>query len=219
MQVSLSNSDLIVGFVEAVGVRWSSTGGSLESAVNAVVDRVKGGSFPSGDVRKAIRDLLRTGGFKPTGRSKPASEYLSQVALESFPRISNLVDINNVVSLETGWPCSIVDLDLVGDGGLEVRLGRRGESYVFNGAGQFIDLGGLICLAKVDGEAIANPVKDSMATKARESTSRVLFVTYTSRKIADSRSVQVVLERVGMLLREHAGAQSVNYLLCGADAV
>src|SRR5262245_53355612 len=27
-------------------------------------------------VREAVRALLRKGGFKPTGRSKPASEYL-----------------------------------------------------------------------------------------------------------------------------------------------
>src|SRR4051812_36318143 len=27
-------------------------------------------------VREAVRNLLRHGGFKPTGRSKPASEYL-----------------------------------------------------------------------------------------------------------------------------------------------
>src|SRR5262245_6609876 len=27
-------------------------------------------------VREAVRKLLRHGGFKPTGRSKPASEYL-----------------------------------------------------------------------------------------------------------------------------------------------
>src|SRR5437660_929361 len=30
-------------------------------------------------VREAVRNLLRHGGFKPTGRSKPASEYLINV--------------------------------------------------------------------------------------------------------------------------------------------
>ena len=33
-------------------------------------------------VRSAVRDLLRHGGFKPTGRSKPASEYLLRAARE-----------------------------------------------------------------------------------------------------------------------------------------
>jgi hypothetical protein len=34
------------------------------------------------DVRAAVRGLLRHGGFKPTGRSKPASEYLIRAANE-----------------------------------------------------------------------------------------------------------------------------------------
>src|SRR3984893_1939628 len=33
-------------------------------------------------VREAVRALLRHGGFKPTGRSKPASEYLLKAVRE-----------------------------------------------------------------------------------------------------------------------------------------
>ena len=33
-------------------------------------------------VREAVRALLRHGGFKPTGRSKPASEYLLRAVRE-----------------------------------------------------------------------------------------------------------------------------------------
>ncbi len=37
--------------------------------------------FRSDDaVRSAVRDLLRHGGYKPTGRGKPASEYLIRAA-------------------------------------------------------------------------------------------------------------------------------------------
>jgi DNA/RNA-binding domain of Phe-tRNA-synthetase-like protein len=161
-------------------------------------------------VRAAIRDLLRQGGFKPTGRSKPASEYLAKAALESFPRISNLVDINNLVSLQTGWPCSILDLDLVGSDTIEVRFGRKDEAYVFNSAGQSIDVAGLICLARVNGEPIANPVKDSMATKVREGTTRALLAAYTSRRVTSETEVRTVLERVEGLLRQHAGATSTD---------
>src|SRR5262245_13146155 len=34
-------------------------------------------------VREAVRQLLRHGGFKPTGRSKPASEYLLRTVGEA----------------------------------------------------------------------------------------------------------------------------------------
>ncbi len=32
------------------------------------------------ETRRAVRDLLRHGGYKPTGRGKPASEYLVRAA-------------------------------------------------------------------------------------------------------------------------------------------
>jgi hypothetical protein len=35
-------------------------------------------------VREAVRALLRHGGFKPTGRSKPASEYLLKAVRENL---------------------------------------------------------------------------------------------------------------------------------------
>src|SRR4029450_10650795 len=50
-------------------------------------------------VREAVRALLRHGGFKPTGRSKPASEYLIKAAQEKRLSPINLaVDSCNVVS-------------------------------------------------------------------------------------------------------------------------
>ena len=42
-------------------------------------------------VRPVIRDLLRHGGFKPSGRSKPASEYLVRAASDGGMRSINAV--------------------------------------------------------------------------------------------------------------------------------
>src|SRR5258708_4111988 len=48
---------------------------------------------PSDTVRSEVRQLLRQGGFKPAGRSKPASEYLHATLIEGrFPRINAAVD-------------------------------------------------------------------------------------------------------------------------------
>src|SRR4051812_6393744 len=64
-------------------------------------------------VREAVRALLRHGGFKPTGRSKPASEYLIKAAGEGTLASINLaVDACNAVSLHSGLPISVVDLEL-----------------------------------------------------------------------------------------------------------
>src|SRR5512141_1732266 len=67
---------------------------------------------PEEPVRAAIRDLLRHGGYKPTGRGKPASEYLVRAAAEGkLTPINAAVDVGNVVSLHAGLPISVVDLD------------------------------------------------------------------------------------------------------------
>ena len=52
----------------------------------------------SEEARQAVRDLLRHGGFKPTGRSKPASEYLVRTAEET-----GLSTINLVVDISYAW--------------------------------------------------------------------------------------------------------------------
>ena len=66
------------------------------------------------DVKSKVRDMFRQGGYKPTGRGKPASEYLRQaIEKETLSPINVPVDVCNVVSLHSGLPISVVDLDRV----------------------------------------------------------------------------------------------------------
>src|SRR5439155_17734306 len=81
------------------------------------------------DVRTAVRAMLRHGGFKPAGRSKPASEYLQQAALTgALQPINPAVDVCNAVSLHSGLPISVVDLDKVRPP-LRVGVAPAGSSY------------------------------------------------------------------------------------------
>jgi DNA/RNA-binding domain of Phe-tRNA-synthetase-like protein len=124
-------------------------------------------------IREAVRALLRQGGFKPTGRSKPASEYLIKAVREGLTSSINLaVDACNVVSLHSGLPISVVDLDRVREP-LRVGIAPDGTSYIFNTAGQSIDLGGLLCLFDAEGPC-ANAVKDAQRTKTTPETRRTL---------------------------------------------
>lgn len=134
--------------------------------------------FSSDDeVRKAVRDLLRHGGYKPTGRGKPSSEYLLGVAADpGLPRINAAVDAGNAASLHSGLPISVVDLDRV-QGALSVRIAAEGASYIFNASGQTIDLGGLLCLCDEAGPC-ANAVKDAQRTKTSPETRRVLAIVW-----------------------------------------
>jgi DNA/RNA-binding domain of Phe-tRNA-synthetase-like protein len=129
----------------------------------------------SEELRSAIRDMLRHGGYKPTGRGKPASEYLARTAEAGGIRSINLVvDACNVVSLHSGFPISVVDFDLLQQP-LRIGIAETGTSYVFNQTGQEIDVGGLVCLHDCAG-ACGNAVKDSQRTKTRPETRRTLSV-------------------------------------------
>ncbi len=136
-------------------------------------------------VRESVRALLRHGGFKPTGRSKPASEYLIKAVREGLLSSINLaVDSCNVVSLHSGLPISVVDSDrLQGEpAALRVGIAPAGASYVFNTAGQSIDLGGLLCLFDAEGPC-ANAVKDAQRTKTSPATTGVHVLIWGSNAL------------------------------------
>ena len=129
------------------------------------------------DLRKAVRDQLRHGGYKPTGRGKPASEYLVRAAGDGKLGPINLaVDACNVVSLHSGLPISVVDADLAVPP-LRVGVADAGARYVFNPGGQEIDIGGLLCLFDAEGPC-ANAVKDSQRTKTHAQTRRTVSVVW-----------------------------------------
>jgi DNA/RNA-binding domain of Phe-tRNA-synthetase-like protein len=131
----------------------------------------------SEQVKTRVRDLLRHGGFKPAGRSKPASEYLTGALDEGrFPSINALVDACNVASLHSGLPISLVDADLT-RGDIVVRVAPANTSYVFNPSGQTIDASGLVCL--YDGEGpTGTPVKDAQRTKTHDGTRNALAIVW-----------------------------------------
>ena len=131
-------------------------------------------------VRKEVRDLLRHGGYRPTGRGKPASEYLVRAAGEEKLGTINLaVDACNAVSLASGLPISVVDLDRAA-APYRLAIAEKGAEYVFNRSGQTIDLSGLLCLFDAEGPC-ANAVKDCQRTKTDEDTRATMSVVWGVR--------------------------------------
>ena len=160
-------------------------------------------------VRAAVRDLLRHGGYKPTGRGKPASEYLVRAAAEgALGSINAAVDACNVASLHSGFPISVVDLDRA-RAPFHVGLAPAGASYVFNASGQEIDLAGLLCLFDADGPC-ANAVRDAQRTKTHAGTRRTLSVVwgcagFEERVAATVRWYRELLAATGATTADVAG--------------
>lgn len=165
---------------DVFGLQWPESLEGCETPASVLALFEPGAEAPferSEPLRAAVRDLLRVGGFKPTGRSKPASEYLVKAADGGFlSSINAVVDICNAVSLHAGLPISVVDEELASPP-FRIGLAEPGSSYVFNAAGQEIDVGGLLCLHDASGPC-ANAVKDSQRTKTHPGTTRVLVVVW-----------------------------------------
>ena len=140
-------------------------------------------------VRSAVRDLLRHGGFKPTGRSKPASEYLRNAAEgDGIRSINAAVDACNVASLWSGLPISVVDLDRA-EGPFKVAVAPPQSSYIFNSSEQVIDISGLLCLWDLLGPC-ANAVKDAQRTKTGDTTVLTLSLVWGTHRLP-GRTAQV----------------------------
>ncbi|MEL6444877.1 MAG: phenylalanine--tRNA ligase beta subunit-related protein [Bacteroidota bacterium] len=152
-------------------------------------------------IRATSRNLLRHGGYKPTGRGKPASEYLVRAAENGkLGSINAVVDACNVASLHSGLPISVVDLDRA-TAPFRVGLAEKDATYVFNASGQTIDLGGLLCLFDAEGPC-ANGVKDSQRTKTHDGTRRTLSLVWGHHDLAphvDAATAwyRSLLERLG----------------------
>ena len=153
------------------------------------------------DTKPAVRRLLRHGGFKPSGRNKPASEYLVQAALRGrLGSINLVVDIINAVSYHSGLPISVVDRDLL-QGPPRLSIGEPLERYIFNASEQVIEVAGLLCLADDDGPC-ANAVKDSQRTKTHTGTERILTVIWGTNELPGRTEATAGLYRD--LLNTHA---------------
>jgi DNA/RNA-binding domain of Phe-tRNA-synthetase-like protein len=153
-------------------------------------------------VRAAVRDLLRKGGYKPTGRGKPSSEYLVRAVFEGALAPINLaVDAANAASLHSGLPISVVDLERL-QPPLRIATASETDRYVFNAAGQEIELAGLVCLFDAAGPC-ANAVKDAQRTKTTPETTRTLSIIWGTRALA-GRSLETATWYRRLL--EHANA-------------
>jgi DNA/RNA-binding domain of Phe-tRNA-synthetase-like protein len=168
--------------------------------------------FSSDDaVRDAVRRLLRHGGFKPAGRSKPASEYLIKaVADGALGTINPAVDVCNIVSLHSGLPISVVDLAKARPP-FRVAVAPAGASYVFNASGQSIDLEGLLCLFDADGPC-GNAVKDAQRTKTDAATTQTLTVIWGAKELGD-RTAQAEAWYRELLNKMRATTENVTMTL------
>jgi len=193
---------LALGVVEAKGLRIAESSPDLRAYCDEVARRVIAAGLRGGeDRRNAVRQLLRRGGFKPAGRSKPAQEYLLRTVTHEgrLPGISNAVDLINAVSLDCALPISLIAGERTGPR-LVIRYGEPGESYVFNRAEQYLDVSGLVCVCGVEETKfipLGSPVKDSMLAKVTEADRHAIACIYAPQQAMNPDELRAWVHRLG----------------------
>jgi DNA/RNA-binding domain of Phe-tRNA-synthetase-like protein len=219
----LPGEQIALGLLRLSGVRIAPADETLGEAIDRWVARRSAPLCAEEEgFRLASRQMLRNGRYKPTGRGKPASEYLVRAAQSGeFPRINGPVDAINLVSLRHLVPISLWDLERAATDRFEVRLGRAQERYLFNAAGQQLELEDLVCGCGLEGEPggersrpMVSPIKDSLATKIQQDTRSVAVCIYYPLGAGDrARLQQIVDEQQGWLERCGGGVEGESATL------
>lgn len=153
--------------------------------------------------------LATRAGYKALGkdpaRYRGSAEALIRrvVAGKGLPRINNVVDVINVVSLESRLSIGLYDLARV-RGEIVLRAGRAGESY--KGIGKYdLNLEGLPVFCDELGPH-GSPTSDSERTMVSEATKQVLGIIIS---FGGADGLAAWGQRMATLLGEHASARGV----------
>lgn len=146
----------------------------------AVRRRVGGGTLVDEPEVSAVRRLFRAAGTDPS-RYRPSSEALVRRVLKGgqLPRISPLVDLNNMLSLELLLPCCVVDIARL-EPPFVLRSGRAGEQME-SLRGSFA-LEGRPLLEDAEGP-FGTPITDAERVKITTATEEAWLVVYGARDL------------------------------------
>lgn len=201
---------LRLGVVEANGVQVRDRDPALWTTLEELSEhlRVRWAGRAAADRPEiaATRRAYRAFGDDPT-RYRPANEALLRRVLSGRapPQINTVVDINNLVSLESGWPLGCYALQQI-EGVITLRRGSTGETY--DPIGKIaVDAENRLVLADTRG-IFGSPTADAQRTQVTEATDRVLVIIFAFE--AEAAVVQQTATRVARLLEQWCAAAGVE---------
>ena len=165
--------------------------------------------FPRGVLEsppvEAVRKAYRTLGKDPARYRGSAEALLRRiVAGKGFPQINTVVDIINLVSVESRFPVGLYDAAHV-SGAVVFRAGRAGETY--KGIGKYdLNLEGLPVFADDQGPH-GSATSDSERTMVTPQTAGILAIIVS---FSGPEGLDRWTRRMSELLTEHTAAQNVE---------
>lgn len=156
---------------------------------------------------RAVRAMFREWGMDPS-KYRPSSEALLRRVVQGkgLYRVSNIVDIGNLGSVETGWPYGCYDRSRIRPP-IVFRRGATGERYERVGK-EMWHLEGRPVLADSDGP-FGSPISDSTRSMITEATTQAFIVVYAPAGVSDA-ALSAATARLAERLSEFANASSIR---------
>jgi len=204
-----------LGTVQADGARVTPADPGLAKLMDEVCDRKRHEftveSLADSKPVRDVRAMFREWGIDPS-KYRPSSEALLRRVVQGkgLYRVSNVVDIGNLGSIEAGWPFGCYDRSRI-QPPIELRHGIASESY--EGIGKQIwHLNGRPLLADSQGP-FGSPISDSTRSMITESARDILVVLYVPAGAADG-SLETTMQRLIERLTQFAGASLTRSSIC-----
>lgn len=214
MEIEIKLPNVKLGVVEADGVRVAPAGEELTRLMDEVCSRklheFTVETLAEAESTRAVRAMFRAWDMDPS-KYRPSSEALLRRVVQGkgLYRVSNVVDIGNVVSIETGWPLGCYDRARIRPP-VAFRHGTAGERY--EGIGKRMwHLEDRPVLADPDGP-FGSPISDSTRSMITETARNVLIVIYVPAG-SPSPSIESPMARLAQRLSEFVGAAAVRSAL------
>lgn len=174
---------------------------TLGEVVAAARDRLGDGRPQDVPAVATTRAAYKALGKDPA-RYRPAAEALLRRVVQGkgVDPVNAVVDVNNILSLETGFSIGTYDLAKLAPP-LAFRRGRAGETYEGIGRGS-LNLEGLPVFADARGP-FGSPTSDSMRSMVGPGTERILMVMIGFAPVLVEAAH---LDRARALLEAHCGA-------------
>jgi DNA/RNA-binding domain of Phe-tRNA-synthetase-like protein len=217
MEIKIALPGATLGVVEADGANVLLAHADLAKLMDEVCARKRAAFTVEGlaeaEPVRAVRELFREWGLDPS-KYRPSSEALLRRVVQGkgLYRVSNVVDIGNLGSLETGWPYGCYDRSKINTP-VVLRHGAAGEKYQGIGK-QTWHLEGRPVLADAAGP-FGSPISDSTRSMITESAKEVMIVIYAPARVADA-ALNLALTRLKERLTQFASASDVRSEICKA---
>jgi DNA/RNA-binding domain of Phe-tRNA-synthetase-like protein len=211
MEIRIELPRVRLGVVEASELTVSPGDGELERAVDEICEAKRNEFTVEGlaeaEPIRAVRAMFREWGIDPS-KYRPSSEALLRRVVQGkgLYRVSNVVDIGNLGSVETGWPYGCYNREKISSP-IVFRKGAPGECYERVGKETW-HLEGRPILADSEGP-FGSPISDSTRSMITGATRSALIVIYAPIRASDA-SLNGAALRLAARLRQFAHAAAVR---------